>query len=582
MSKKYNRYFLIFNEEDKGFEAASDKQPTGYTKIETKSGKCKITVYAQNLKSDNGPYICYLVDSTKNPAKVARLGEFLVDEAGKGETVWEHDAKNILGTGLSSDKFNVAAIVKEGNRLQVPLAGYSGKDKVQWRNNIDSNSFRDESEEVEKGLKCQGDIKEQISEIVEQAESEVLYENKDIVEATRFGAEDEFEEERLPQSGEIYEEVLEYPIINGSEIIEESNGYDPQLQRNDDDYIDFYSEEGMAFKHYEQEINLQDADINYASRMTAEVEAEKHSEIDIAETNKMQVFQSESTYEDNREEDGEEYLYDARDIEIQSIEYSPSILTKAMESVNLDRGKLCDDVKADIDKLDLEIEKEFKKFLQRELDKYKKLVLKHVCEKESHHGGCNNKSSKHVKNKNNKPEKVEGIHAEIEHYAYPQHNEHKESKCEAKENKKKGYAKILHGILNNHEKVVVKGAKDCNFWKVKESDKFPNKDNANYPYYSAIHHLKMTYPYINYLKYFKIKGYYHFGIKYDKDSEVKYLIYGIEGDKKENHQPYKGMTGFVSWVPHGKTGIWLMYYNPYTGCIMIPKGKVKDKCDKKR
>ena len=172
MSKKYSRYFLIFNEEDKGFEVSSDKQPTGYTKIETKNGKCKITVYAQNLKPDRGPYVCYLVDSSKKTAIVAKLGEIAVDDSGKGEVTWQEDAKNILGTGLAFDKFNVAAVVKEGNRLQVPLAGYLEKEKVQWRDKISTRSFERQkaSKAKEEALQKEGKKENKKSEKVQSIE----------------------------------------------------------------------------------------------------------------------------------------------------------------------------------------------------------------------------------------------------------------------------------------------------------------------------------------------------------------------------------------------------------------------------
>lgn len=692
MSKKYNRYFLIFNEEDKGFELAHDKQPTGYTKIETRSSKCKVTVYAQNLKTDKGPYNCYLVNSSKSPAIVAKLGELSLDENGKGEVIWEYDSKNISGTGLSSDKFNVAAVVREGSRLQVPLAGYSGKDKVQWRDKITSRSFvqvEEKEEEVKEETECikskeeddslreplgdivessKGDIKDEISKIVDQAQCEVIDENKELVREIKENEEEDkeiivediiVERETLEEVAEVVleentieesiekrtspedvttidisdiEREIEKDIECGEIILESDEEIDVlsddnrfeedtkelekclnreyeaymenQLKRNDDDYIEGYSDEGLKFKHYEQEINLQSEDASYAKLM-AESEAElienynvreyKNSLecealefIDIPRVNKMNIF--ENGYK--RTTECNEVL--ECEIEITEDSESSSVLYRAIDNINLDRNKLCKELKEDLKKLDKEIQHEIKKAVEKEINKFKEALLNKACGKHHDHEDKCDKHDYHHENHGHHLHDKYLEHKEHdsckEHHDYPKHLQH--SSCEShdhnhsyhheqhkghNQDKKKGYAKTLHGILKNYEEIQIENIKDCKFWKVKEADKFPNKDGHLYPYYSAIHHLKMTYPYINYIKYFKSKGHYFFGIKYDKDGEVKYIVYGIIGDKKESHQPYKGMTGFVNWTPHKESGVWLMYYNPYTGCVMLPKAKAKKK-----
>lgn len=84
--KSYNRFFIIFQEEDKGFGIAIDKQPTGYTKIETRNGRCKITVYVQNLSRDKGPYVFKLLDTSMDNVLIATLGEIKLDDTGRGDT----------------------------------------------------------------------------------------------------------------------------------------------------------------------------------------------------------------------------------------------------------------------------------------------------------------------------------------------------------------------------------------------------------------------------------------------------------------------------------------------------------------
>ncbi|MEG0371806.1 MAG: hypothetical protein RR645_05890 [Clostridium sp.] len=566
MSKKYNRSFLIFNEEDKGFEVSSDKKPTGYTKIETKNGRCKITVYAQNLKTEKGPYCCYLVDSSKKSAVVAKLGEFCVDDTGRGETIWEDDEKNIFGTGLSADRFNVAAVVKEGSRLQVPLAGHVGKEKSMWRDKITDDSFKPKGlNEDDHGLKenvgdiissSNPNIRDQISEIVERAEIEVLEENKEIVEETRA---------LIKQQEDVSSDDLIQVISGNNDNTNQTSDhihyseYDEQLVRDDNDYVDQYSDDGMKFLNYEQDINLLSDDISYADNMAKR-------NVNFPKVNKMHVLKNGNyslrDYKDEFEDEFEELNDDARDIVSREEISQGGILSRTLTRMNVSREDMCDAINVDFDELDKEVEKEFKKFLDRELTKYKQSILKHVC-KSDHH-----EEHEHHSHHHNAGEVNDHMCDDSHDCGHHNHDSH---------NKGKDYGKIIEKILDDCEEVKVKGAKGCRFWKISADSKFPNKENSLYPYYSAIHHLKMTYPYINYVKYFKTKGHYYFGIKYDQKGDMKYLIYGIVGDKKESHQPYKGMTGFVSWTPHEESGMWLMYYNPFTGCVMLPKGKGKKK-----
>lgn len=174
-SKKYNRYFIIFQEEDKGFGIAIDKQPTGYTKIETRNGKCKITAYVQNLIKGKGPYICCMIDPSKNPAVIARLGEISVDETGRGETWWEYNEDDIAGTNSSIDKFIVAAVIVEGEKILSPLAGYASKEKIEWRDKI-----------VAKEDKKEAEIKEEIKEEVREEISDEARKFKEYEEKIRL------------------------------------------------------------------------------------------------------------------------------------------------------------------------------------------------------------------------------------------------------------------------------------------------------------------------------------------------------------------------------------------------------------
>jgi hypothetical protein len=405
--KSYNRYFIIFQEEDKGFGIAIDKQPTGYTKIETRNGKAKVTVYAQNLIKEKGPYHCHLIDATKNPAVIAKMGEIKIDDTGRGETWWEHKEEDVAGTGIPVDRFNVACVAVEGEEFASPLAGYIGKDKVLWKEKIVSKtrSIENVENEAVENVVEETDIKEEVIEEVKENEVELDE------EAKKFKK---------------YEEIIKDDNVAG--ILEEKK------------------EEVKSAKKESKPIVV-------AEPEAIKGEAKKPMRVQIPQD----LF--------NNEPIAETYQVD--------------------------------DVKA-----------------------YQDLM---------------------------------------------RHDDVKEGK----------YAKDFHGILAGFEEVtdLSDEAKGYRWWKIPHAYDLPLKDNRHFPYYSAIYHLKMAYPYINYIKCYRGCGHYYFGLRYDNDGEVKYIAYGIEGKNSVQEQPYMGMTGFVKWVPmkDKDTGVWMMHYNPYSGSIMIPK-----------
>lgn len=142
--KSYNRFFIIFQEEDKGYGMGPDRPPTGYAKVETRSDKSKVTVYVQNLKpfeSGDFLYKCYLISHQDNKDCTAYLGIVNIDDLGRGESSWETSAENAFDSKTPIDRFNGAAIVVENDSLPgiiAPLAGYMSKEKFDWRSRIPS------------------------------------------------------------------------------------------------------------------------------------------------------------------------------------------------------------------------------------------------------------------------------------------------------------------------------------------------------------------------------------------------------------------------------------------------------------
>lgn len=466
VKRSYNRYFIIFQEEDKGYGIAIDKQPTGYTKIENRAGKCKVTVYAQNLVKEKGPYYCCLVDSTKDPLVIARLGTINIDDTGRGETWWEFKEDDIAGTGVPFDRFNVAAVITEDNQIYAPLAGYIGKDRISWKDRIP------------------------YVPVVEEPASQEL--------------------------------IAEEPAVN-------------KQQREFEAENEELDEEAKKFKEYEENIKA-NADNNQRALKENEDKEKSNEE-------KKDNVKAESKSKDEKKDDD-----------------------KKEETKNKD-----DENKSDNPKVESKKEEDKKDSSKEEGKRASEDKSKEEGKKASE-----DKANKEADVKSGKSPDV------IEPFNYDEDIEAKEvsgyidDKFSRKGDKdKRPFATMFHDILEDfdEEDDLTDEFKNTRWWKIPLSDELPISENVYYPYYCAIYHLKMTYPYINYVKYIKDKGYYHFGIRYDKLGEVKYILYGIEGSNSQSAQPYMGMTGFIRWIKikGSDRGMWIMYYNPHTGCIMIPK-----------
>lgn len=132
--KNYSRYFIILQEDEKGFAFASDKLPSGYAKLEIKNDKCKISFYVQNLKNDGTAYFMVLVCGKKDTKNILNLGELNIDDHGRAEISKEYPIENIANTNISADRVVGAAIVKlkDENIISI-MSGFSSTDIPDWK-----------------------------------------------------------------------------------------------------------------------------------------------------------------------------------------------------------------------------------------------------------------------------------------------------------------------------------------------------------------------------------------------------------------------------------------------------------------
>ncbi len=132
-------------------------------------------------------------------------------------------------------------------------------------------------------------------------------------------------------------------------------------------------------------------------------------------------------------------------------------------------------------------------------------------------------------------------------------------------------------LAQDFEKVddICTEIKRCNWYRVKVESMQDMNSVSDYNKYTIIYYPMMSYyPYISKYKHYLL------GYKYDKDGNMKYIVYGIPGTRNIYDQPYGGKTGFVTWVSENEAdtrgeqlGYWLMFYDFKTSTVVVPARK---------
>lgn len=149
--KSYSRYFIILQEDEKGYAIGPDKLPSGYVKLETKNDKCKVSFYVQNLKKEKAPYHMVLICHKKDSKKILCMGEMNIDDYGRADLSYEYNTENLMDSRISSDKVSGAAIVRlvDSNIISV-MSGFATTDVPEWKNfEVFDNKNRSVEEKVE-------------------------------------------------------------------------------------------------------------------------------------------------------------------------------------------------------------------------------------------------------------------------------------------------------------------------------------------------------------------------------------------------------------------------------------------------
>ncbi len=134
----FQRSFLIFTNEDSGYESA--QKPSGHVKIEVREGRGKLWASVQNLlESGRLGYRLYLINAAPGRVEAIPVGPLMLS-TGKGRLEWEFNPADVANTGRRIEDFGVAAVLveyrdRENKTVICPLAAYKGK-KTPWRNGL--------------------------------------------------------------------------------------------------------------------------------------------------------------------------------------------------------------------------------------------------------------------------------------------------------------------------------------------------------------------------------------------------------------------------------------------------------------
>lgn len=151
--KGYSRYFIILQEDEKGYSLSNDKLSSGYVKLELKNEKCKVSYYVQNLKKGSSPYYMVLICNKKEVKRIIKIGEMDIDEQGRADVYFEYPYDNIADTLIPMDKVSGAAVIKilDGNIISV-MSGFSSTEIPDWKTYGIEADVREDVVEEEKNV----------------------------------------------------------------------------------------------------------------------------------------------------------------------------------------------------------------------------------------------------------------------------------------------------------------------------------------------------------------------------------------------------------------------------------------------
>lgn len=288
--RNYSRYFIILQEDERGYSTDSNKFPTGYAKVERKNDKCKISYYVQNLKKSKDPYYMMLICDRKTDKRLLKLGPINIDDYGRAEVSYEYSVENVANSSIPMENIKGASIVRlDGSTVYGILTGFvSGAKLDDWK----SYAVIENKERIEESKENQAIENEQSAPVqkdkAEENKQEKVNQEKVIVKR---------EDSEKKEENNIFDEY-EKNIENSKNInIEEnrnSNVEEVPKENKDDD-----KEKGI------EESKITSAEENEDENVEVEQEIEVNSNLNDSKERRNWEEENKDSLEENRDDESE-------------------------------------------------------------------------------------------------------------------------------------------------------------------------------------------------------------------------------------------------------------------------------------
>lgn len=240
------RNFVILQEDERGYSNSNDKTLSGYSKIEAKGDKCKVSFYAQNLKKDDDNYYMMIICCKKDTKQIVNLGPIEISDTGKGEATKEYSVSNIGGLDLQFDKISGTAIakLKDGVPIFVMCGFLNGQQPTDnWKNYPILKAKDTRVKVVEKATEKEHKKEQRKPEIkIDKVKKDNIKDKNETIDKENI--EEKSIEEKIERVEEQIEEIKE-------EVKEE-----PRIELTTEDKYRYLQRENLRgkFEDYEDEI----------------------------------------------------------------------------------------------------------------------------------------------------------------------------------------------------------------------------------------------------------------------------------------------------------------------------------------
>ncbi|WP_300380028.1 hypothetical protein [Clostridium sp.] len=486
---KLYRNFIILQEDERGYSISNDKTLSGYSKIEAKGEKCKISFYAQNLRSDSDDYCVLAICSKKDAKQLVNLGKIAISDGGKAEVIKEYFLDDIGGIGLSFDRVTGAAIAKMRNDIPlIVMCGFVNGEQPtdNWKNykvvKASNDKQRDKIEFIKKDKRNKEEIEDNLSE------------------------------------------------------------RDHKKDKKDKDKSCSKNKEKNEDKMKMKEMHEKDKDDCNEDKMKEMHEKDK----DDCNKDKMKMKEMHEKDKDHCNED--------------------KIKMKDMHEKDKDN---CNEYNMKMKEMHEKDKNQYK--MNQMCEKEKKCCSDDKCEMNYMGRGQDNENpfSGSIYNRN-----PFGDYEGNERYSKKANKfDDYESKIEELSGNFKirgSVGEYFEGIASGFEVLPseYREIKNCKWYRVPVKDLDDLCNMTNYNRYTVAY-----YPMLNYYPYIRKHGYFNLGYKCDREGNLKYIVYGIPGNRSLDDQPYEGKTGFVTWVDKENRdgmGSWLMFYDFRNSTVVVP------------